>query len=138
MYSEVFQAQQQYEIMSIELDGFKITHDNANRLPLDFVVETLEYYHSLKNQEFKDPILATINKRFQGRVDENTLNRLVCNLSNGKEDAQRYQHWLLNFLHSYVNEDAKVLRVVIEKYEYLNGLLVKVDSELLFQYANAE
>jgi len=138
MYSEVFAPKDHYELLSIYLDSMKIDQKNSNGIPFDFVIETLEYYQGLQQLQFKDPILATINKRFENRVGEITLSNITSRLANDSRDAENYKEWLMNLLQRNFNEDAKTLRIEIVTYEYVDKRMVEVNRELLFEHAESE
>ena len=88
----------------------------------------------LEQNNFSDPIIPAIEKRFKNRISEKQYLTLIEKLSNGNNTKEDFQKWFKQYLKSSISNDFDQLEVSIAHTDFSTSLRKKVSThKVLFK-----
>jgi hypothetical protein len=130
MYSAKQSPKKTYPVFIIEINGKEFNYDKLPSASREMIISSLEHYRTLEENNFRDTILPVIEKRFKGKVTEETFQVIANRLTNDSTDRIPYQNWLKEYLKETTGEEIKSLRVFTKQFSYD---LKPENKELLFE-----
>lgn len=111
MYSEPMPEQVMYSGIMVEEDGEALDLSSLPGLRKDMIITPVERYLLLSQQQFEDPILPVVRKRFEDHVPASTYFTLREHLSNAPADRPAFYAWFRSYLEATYGRPMGTLRV---------------------------
>jgi len=134
MFSEPKQQLKEYTLFVAKVDGKKINLKNLNNHNYQFIISNLKNYTALGKNDFNDPIIVDINRRFKGGVSDEMLKKITLKLSNSKASKLKFQLWLAKVIKEEQGQPIKRLEIDVENYVYTNEGFSFLSKKLLFEH----
>lgn len=129
MYSAKQFPQEEYAISIIEIDGKEFNYEKLPHANREMIVASLERYRSLEQRNFQDTVKQTIEKRFGG---SDNFQSIAHRLVNDSTDGIPYQHWLNKYLEQTTGDKINSLKVFTGHFSYRSQFHLS-RKELLFE-----
>lgn len=135
MYSDPAVQELEYELPEYLVNGESINPLDLPMLAHNMIFKTTMRYAFLKNRNFNDPILKTINNRFRGPLEKyktHAINKLV----NARSLETTFPKWLAAYLQQRLGKKIVQLDVYLNTYQYSHDHVPElVDHALLFSFS---
>ena len=133
MYSEVLSSKHPHIIYEISLGDSIISINSLSYFPEDYVLGSIQLYHELQRENFQDPIIETIRKRFYACLPRPIYSNTVSSLSNDWTVQKTFPSWLLEIMNDATGMQENTLSVSAVTYEFRQGRFIAKKKNLLFQ-----
>ena len=136
MFSTVHKNKERTPIYLIKTNtGYFNPFTKSNRTA-ELLTNNLDLYYYMQQHQYKDPILATVQKRFGNKISTKQLKNLVNNICNDSLATAAYPMWWANYFSSIQQGEIKATEIVKTTVEYNTSLQKSnIDSTLfLLQY----
>ncbi len=113
MYSSIYPPLNEYDRKVILVNGDELNLANPNDIAPGYLFSILDYYQVLKSNDFHDPILQVIDKRFSTFPALKEI--ATTRLANDREAQNNFRNWLCNYLQCAREEKFETIKIADQK-----------------------
>ncbi|MCY7408924.1 MAG: hypothetical protein LH473_01500 [Chitinophagales bacterium] len=113
MYSSIHPPLNEFDRKVIFLNDTELNLSDSKEIAPGYLFSILDYYQVLKTNDFHDPILKVIDKRFSTfpALKEIATRRLA----NDREAQNNFRNWLCNYLQCGREEKIEVIKIADQR-----------------------
>ncbi len=134
MYSKSVHEKNNYEDFIININGKQLNVYDLPDAEKEMILSPLSLYHSLEKNDYRDPLLTTVESRFKGRLPHSMYDQIVKRLTNDTTDIADYFSWMRRYLKRFSSERYLGIQILFGNYQYQpDGKIILTKTDTLLE-----